>query len=340
MSLLVFLVIKPFIGAILASVVLAYLFYPLYRFLAKKTKNKNFSSLITCFIVIIILLLPLFFILNTLTKEAYVSYLTSKQKVLQVGDFLNGCDPADNPFCGLINYMGDFFNQPKVKYHLGTTIEKVTSYIIDGASNLVFSIPRFVLNFFVMLFSMFYLFKDEGHMFVNLRKILPLKDVYKKHLFERFGKVISAIIHGYIVVAIIQGIVGGIGFLIFGVSSPLIWGIVMAFAALVPFIGTGVIWLPPALIKLVNGIANNNTGQIIGGILFILYGIIIISSLDNILRPKIIGNKAKVHPVLILVGVLGGLYMLGFIGIIVGPMILALFSTFIQAYEKDKNGSK
>jgi predicted PurR-regulated permease PerM len=128
--------------------------------------------------------------------------------------------------------------------------------------------------------------------------------------------------------------------LIFGVSSPLIWGIVMAFAALVPFIGTGVIWLPPALIKLVNGIANNNTGQIIGGILFILYGIIIISSLDNILRPKIIGNKAKVHPVLILVGVLGGLYMLGFIGIIVGPMILALFSTFIQAYEKDKNGSK
>jgi predicted PurR-regulated permease PerM len=191
-----------------------------------------------------------------------------------------------------------------------------------------------------MLFSMFYLFKDEGHMFVNLRKILPLKDVYKKHLFERFGKVISAIIHGYIVVAIIQGIVGGIGFLIFGVSSPLIWGIVMAFAALVPFIGTGVIWLPPALIKLVNGIANNNTGQIIGGILFILYGIIIISSLDNILRPKIIGNKAKVHPVLILVGVLGGLYMLGFIGIIVGPMILALFSTFIQAYEKDKNGSK
>ena len=126
MSLLVFLVIKPFIGAILASVVLAYLFYPLYRFLAKKTKNKNFSSLITCFIVIIILLLPLFFILNTLTKEAYVSYLTSKQKVLQVGDFLKGCDPADNPFCGLINYMGDFFNQPKVKYHLGTTIEKVT----------------------------------------------------------------------------------------------------------------------------------------------------------------------------------------------------------------------
>jgi len=254
-----------------------------------------------------------------------------------MGDFFKNC-PEDNPACGLINYVGNFLNEPKVKYHLENTIEKVTSYIIDSASDIVFSIPRFILNFFVMIFAIFYLFKDGPVIFSNLRRLLPLRGVYKRHLFEKFGKVTSAIVYGHIVVAIIQGILGGIGFFIFGVSSPIIWGIVMAFAALIPFIGTGIVWLPPALLKLIGGISAGNTGEIVGGVLFILYGILVISSIDNILRPKIIGDKAKVHPVLILVGVLGGLYLLGAVGILIGPLILALFVTFIKAYERDKAG--
>ncbi len=333
---LVFIVIRPFIAALLASIVLSYLFFPLYRWFKRKVKNENLAALIVSFVVILLLIFPLFFVLNTITKEAYVGYLISKQKILEMGDFLQSCDSDINPFCGFFTYVGEFFNDPKVKYHLQNTVERVTSYIIDSASNLVFSIPKFVLNFFVIIFTMFYLFKDGPKLFNDLRRLLPLRDIYKKHLFEKFGKVTFAIIYGYVVVAIVQGIAGGIGFFIFGIPSPLIWGIVIAFAALIPFVGTVVVWLPAALIKLFSGILSGNTGETIGGILFILYGLIIISGIDNIIRPKIIGDKARVHPVLILVGVLGGLYLFGFIGVVIGPLILALFATFVKAYERDK----
>ncbi len=333
---LVFLVIRPFIAALLVSIFLCYLFYPFYKWVKKKVKNENAAAFIVSFIIILLLLAPLFFVLNTLTREAYVSYLTSKQKILTIGTFFKNCDPNQTPLCRFINYIGDFLDEPKVKYHLQNTVEKVTSYIIDTVSNLVFSIPRFVLNFFVMVFTLFYLFKDGPIILNDLRRTLPLRDIYKRHLFEKFGKVTFAIIYGHIVVAIIQGILGGIGFFIFGMPSPVIWGIVMAFAALIPFIGTAIVWLPAALFKLFGGISANNTGEVIGAMLFILYGIIIISSIDNVLRPKIIGNKAKVHPVLILVGVLGGLYLLGSVGIVVGPLVLALFVTFVRAYERDR----
>jgi len=337
---LVFLIIKPFIPPLLAAIVLAYLFHPLYKWIKRKTKKEYLAALIVSLLIIILLLVPLFFVLNTLTKEAYVSYLTSKQKLLTMGDFFKKCDPNNNKFCGFISYVGDFLDDPKVKYHLQNTLEKVTSYILDGASNLVFSIPKFILNFFIMIFATFYLFKDGPKLFQNLKRLLPLRDIYKRHLFEKFGKVTFAIVYGYIVVAIVQGIAGAFGFLIFGISSPIIWGIVMAFAALIPFIGTAIIWLPAALLKLTNGILAGSTGDIIGGILFILYGLVIISGIDNILRPKIIGDKAKVHPVLILVGVLGGLYLFGFIGVVAGPLIIALFTTFVKAYEKDQNNKK
>ncbi len=158
-----------------------------------------------------------------------------------------------------------------------------------------------------------------------------IKDIYLRNLVR-----LHLLIYGYVVVALIQGLLGAFGFFIFGIHSPIFWGIVMTITALIPFIGTAIVWLPFALIKLFNGILANNTNEIIGGILFILYGTIIISGIDNVLRPKIIGDKAKVHPILILVGVLGGLSLFGFIGVVIGPLILALFVAFLTAYEENK----
>lgn len=339
MMVLVFLIMKPFIGALLTSVFLSYLFYPVYRWVKIKVKNENIAAIIVSFIVIVLLLAPLFFIANTLTKEAYVNYLTSKQKVLGFGEILKKCT-ADNPICGFIGYIGNFLDDPKVKYHLQNAIERVTSYVIDAVSNIIFSIPRFVLNFFITIFTMFYLFKDGPIILSNLKRVLPLRDIYKRHLLEKFEKVTFAIVYGYMVVAAIQGILSCIGFFIFGVHSPVIWGIVTVFAALIPFVGTAVVWLPAALFKLIGGISANDTGEIIGGLLFMMYGAIIISSIDNVIRPKIIGDKAKVHPVLILVGALGGLHLIGVVGVIVGPLVLSLFVTFIEAYEMDKSIKK
>ncbi len=331
-----FLVVKPFLVAILTSIVFSYIFYPIYVKINKRIKHRNISALIVCIIMIVLFLLPLFFVLNMVSREAYINYLLSKQKFAQMQKFIIECNEntIDNKACSVFGFFIRFFDEPKVRYHLENTMNNISSYIIDSVSSLIFSIPWFVLNFFVVIFISFYLLKEGPEIFYLLKKILPLNEVYKKHLFEKFGETTFAIVYGYILVAIIQGILGGIGFVIFGIGSPLLWGIAMTFAALIPFLGTALIWLPAAIFKLVNGVLINSPKEIIGGVLLTLYGTIIISGIDNILRPKIIGNKAKVHPIFILVGVLGGLKLLGFPGVFVGPLILALFITFLKVYER------
>jgi len=334
MVILVFLVVKPFLPAVLASIVFSYMFYPLYKWVHKKIKNKNAAAFAVCIFVIILLLLPLFLVLNMISKEAYIGYLTSKQTLSSVQESLGKCS-NEKGVCSFFKVFIDFFNDPKVKYHLGNTMERITSYVVDGVSGLLFSIPWFVLNFFIVIFVMFYLFKDGPGAFAKLRRVMPLREVYKRHLFEKLGNVTYAIVYGFLIVAVIQGILGAIGFFIFGVHSPVLWGILMALTALIPLLGTAIIWFPAAIIKLANGIILGNNGEIIGGILFILYGVVIISSLDNIIRPKIIGDKARIHPVLVLLGVIGGLKLFGFIGFVIGPLILAIFITLIEVYEKE-----
>ena len=166
---------------------------------------------------------------------------------------------------------------------------------------------------------------------------MPLKSKYRKHVFKKLNDMAYAVIYGSIIIAIIQGALGGIGFLMFGLPSPILWGIVMMFASLIPYVGSSLIWLPASLILIFSGYVNSDSTLMVKGILFILYGVFIIGTIDNILKPKIIGDKGGLHPVLVLLGVVGGLNLLGFIGVIIGPIVLAMLVTFIGIYEEEKS---
>ncbi|MBU90341.1 hypothetical protein CMO94_02265 [Candidatus Woesearchaeota archaeon] len=333
-----FLIIKPFLTAVLTGIVFSYIFYPLYSRICKKITNKNVSSLIASILVILIITSPLFFILNTVSKEVRITqttYKILKQKVTSK-QFLEECQYDDRLICKATNYISDKANDPQVRYYLDTTIDNATSKIEKIASNILLSIPIFLLNLFIVLFVMFFLFRD-GEIFIDkIERIMPLKDKYRKHVFKRLNNMAYAVIYGTIIIAIIQGTLGGIGFLIFGLSSPLLWGVVMMFAALIPYIGSSIIWFPASLILIFSGYLNLETTLIIKGILLMLYGIFVVGTIDNILKPKIIGDKGGLHPVLVLLGVVGGLSFIGFIGVIIGPIILAMLVTFIKIYEEEK----
>ena len=329
-----FLIIKPFLTALLTGIILSYIFYPVYLQISKRISNKNISSLITSIIVILIITLPLFFVLNTISKEAYTTYLLSKQN-LTSGNLLIECEPPDKTSCKISNFISKTINDPKTKYYFDTAMKNVTSKITGSISNILFSIPIFILDMFIALFVMFFLFRD-GKIFINkIERIMPLKDKYRKHVFKKLNNMAYAVIYGSIIIAIIQGTLGGIGFLIFGLSSPLLWGVVMIFASLIPYIGSSIIWFPAAILLIIDGYINPESSTLIKGILLMLYGIFIVGTIDNILKPKIIGDKAGIHPVLVLLGVVGGLSFLGFVGIIIGPIILAMLVTFIDIYEEE-----
>jgi predicted PurR-regulated permease PerM len=334
---LAYLVVKPFISALLTSAVLAYIFYPLYEALNKKLKRKNVSAFIISILIILLLAIPLVFFFTAITKESQVTYIRARQ-VFTTGDiFRIGCQAEDTGMvCSFSNWIGDFIGQPNVRYHLEQSIEGMTETISSKASAFIFSIPAIVLNIFVTFFTTFYLFRDGKEILGRIKKLLPLKLTHQRQIFHQLDEITYAILYGALLVALVQGIVGAVGFYFFGVSSPIMWGILMAITALLPFIGTALVWLPVSAVIILQGITTNTNSITLKGIGLLLYGALIISTIDNFLRPYIVGKKGGIHPVLVLIGVLGGIAVFGFIGFVIGPLILAIMITFLEIYDREK----
>lgn len=315
-----FFLVKPFITAILSAFVFAYLFYPLYNLLNKKIKRKNLSATITLIIMILILIIPSAFITSTLVKESYVAYLFTKQKI---GANLN-LECEKGAFCEWMHKFEADVLGKDIKTYLKENIEKFTSIMVNKISSFVVGIAGKILNIFIFLFLTFFLLKDGRKMSKSLGNLLLLKSGAKKKILNEISDLIYAVVFGTIILALVQGAFATGGYYLFGINSPLMWGIMTAFAALLPFIGTALIWLPLGLALIVNGVITPETALIGKGIGLILYGALIVGSIDNLLRPKIVGDRSVLHPALVLLGVAGGVFMFGFIGIIIGPVILAL----------------
>lgn len=332
-----YLVVKPFIIALLTSAVLAYIFYPLYEVLNKKIKRKNISAFIISILIIILIAVPVAFLFTAITKESQVTYIRAKQ-IFTTGDiFRIGCPAEDTgTVCKFSNWLGDFIGQPSVRYHLEESIQGITDTISRKASEFIFSIPAMILNIFVTFFTTFYLFRDGKVLLEKLKNLLPLNLSHQKQIFHQLDEITYAILYGSLLVAAVQGILGAIGFYFFGVSSPIMWGILMGITALLPFIGTALVWVPVALIFIIQGITTNTNSVTMKGIGLLLYGALIISTIDNFLRPYIVGKKSGMHPVLVLLGVLGGIAFFGFVGFVIGPLVLAIMITFLEIYNHEK----
>ncbi len=333
---LVFLIVKPFINAVLAGIIISYIFYPVYKKINKLFKKNTVSAFTASILVILVITIPLILFLNAISKEAYVSYIIVKQKVLQGDLFGVDCGVKENPLCSVSDFFKEVISDPQNRFYIEDTIQRTTSYIIDNASTFLFSLPVLLLNLFIIIFLMFYLFKDGKNMFEKIKSLLPFKHTHQGIIFKQFSDVLYAVVYGQLLIALIQGTLGGIGFFVLGIPSPILWGVAMAFFALIPFVGPPIIWMPVALLQILSGLSQADNSLITKGILLALYGAFIIGTIDNFLRPKIIGERARIHPILVLLGVVGGLKLFGFIGLIIGPIILAIFMTLVRIYEEEK----
>jgi len=216
--------------------------------------------------------------------------------------------------------------------YIGSIVNESILYIIKLTSNFVLSIPNIALRFFVTIFLTYYLLKESQAFIEAAKRYLPFKESVKGEILERFSRVTKAIVLGTILTAIIQGILGGIGFAIFNIPSPVFWGFIIAIASIIPLLGTAIVWLPAGLIQLFQQ-------DYFSGIGILLFGALIVGTVDNLIKPKLVGKRAKIHPAVILIGILGGIKLLGFIGLIIGPLILATAIELIKI-ETAKNEAK
>jgi len=302
-----FILVRSYLTSVIAAMILAYIFYPIYKKLNTKIKSEDTCSVIMIIMISLIILVPIFLVINALFREAF--------NFVQHFEGLN------------INFISDYSKQYNIDFskYLSSTIEFFSKFILDLLSKFFLSIPQRILQFFIMLFVMFYSFRDGEKMISKLENLLPLRSQHKKRFFDDFKGVTKGVVYGLVVTGIIQGAIGGVGFYVLGIPNAFLWGLVMAFLSILPVLGPYLVWAPAGVYLLF-------TGDVTRGIILLIYGALAISSLDNLIRPKIIGSKTKIHPVLVLLGILGGLSLFGFIGVIIGPLILSFLVLFLKMY--------
>jgi predicted PurR-regulated permease PerM len=182
-----------------------------------------------------------------------------------------------------------------------------------------------------MLYLLFFFLRDGPRMLESLVRALPLGDQRERLLLARFAEVSRATIKGTVVVGVVQGAIGGTAFALLGISAPVLWGVVMALLSILPAVGTALVWLPAAIILLVNG-------EVLGGVVLIFVGVFVIGLTDNLLRPILVGRDTRLPDYLILLSTLGGLAGFGLAGIIIGPIIAAFFLSIWQMAETEFRG--
>ncbi|MBI1969192.1 AI-2E family transporter [Candidatus Woesearchaeota archaeon] len=329
-------IVWPFVTIILAGFVISYIFFPIYNKMRQYVKSETLAAILISILVVAIFTLPVMLTINALYKDMAKVLIISKQK-LSTTFFATEC-MEDTVACDVTNYINSVIEDPKVKDAIYASLSKFTFSFMNSLPGLIASIPKLILNLFILIFVMFYFFKDGRKIEKEIRELLPFKQSFIDKLVKRTKDILHATVYGAIIVAIVQGILGTIGFIIFhSTESPYLWGALLAFAALIPIVGSALVWLPIGVIQIITGIAMNETVVIWKGVGLLLYGTFLISTIDNLIKPKIIGRRSDLHPVLVLLGILGGLMVLGFIGIIIGPLILALLMSFIEVYKEVKH---
>ena len=301
-------IIQPYFTAIISAIILAYIFFPIFNKIKQKTNKPQISSVLTCLIIIILIIVPTLIISNILIKESITLYKSDFIKNIE--SFTEKYTSEDFPYSGLISQV----------------IFKGIEYIQTGATNLFIALPSGILGFLIAIYTLYFLLLKGEELTEQIRKIIPLKE--KELLLTNIGKTTYSIVYGLFTIAIIEIIISSIGLSLLGISSPIMWSLMIGFLALIPFIGPAFIWIPLTIIEL---LLNNNfiaIGMIILGV--------ILSAVDTFLRPKLIGDKSKTSPAVILIGLLGGLKVFGFIGLILGPVILSTLIEIIKLYQEEK----
>ncbi|MBU0461280.1 MAG: AI-2E family transporter [Nanoarchaeota archaeon] len=335
---LAFLVVRPFITLILTSAVISYVLYPLFKRLRERTGRPSLSAAICIIIALIVVAVPIFFVASQVVDEGYSIYRQLKDNVGDGGGPFEECENKTTWICSL--YLDS--NALNEKYgfdmnlYIKQGIEAIAAKALSFTTGILLKVPTVLFQIFVMIFLIFFMLVDGKKALAYMWKLLPLNRHHEAHIARTFTDLIHATLYGAVLIAVIQGVLAGIGFLIFGVNAPFLWGMLSIIAAFLPFVGASIIWVPIVLKMVVEGLIISDNTLLLKALGLFLYCFLFVSTIDNVIKPKIVGDKAKLHPVIVLLGVFGGLALFGFVGIIIGPLLLALFIAMLRIYEDEK----
>jgi len=306
-----FLILKPILLSVIVGLILAFVFTPVYKWVYKMTKQKSLSSFLICILLIVLVVIPFWFLAPVFIDQSVRLYQASQQIDLVT------------PFRLIFPSL---FVSDQIPLVLEGVISSFTTNVVNSIGDYISidNLTKIFLHLLVVFFTFFFALRDRKELSAYIKSLLPFSDDIQKKLFDSSKAITSSVIYGQIVIGLLQGIVVGIGFFIFRVPNSLFLTLLASLAGIFPIIGTSLIWVPVVIYLLIAG----NTAPALGVTIF---GIIS-SSLDNFLRPIIVSKRTQVHSALILIGMIGGLFLFGILGFIIGPLILAYLLIILEIY--------
>jgi predicted PurR-regulated permease PerM len=314
--------IRGFLQPIFWAIALGIVVYPLHTWLLKRANGREaLAAMLSVLVVVVVVILPLIGIGAAVTAEAAALY-----QRLDTGSF--GLDElysrAVNGMPRLVAILQGLGIDPmRLEGQLSTAAVAVSQFVASRAVSFGQDTLRVTVFFFLMLYLLFFFLRDGQVLLEGLVRALPFGDERERHLLGRFAEVSRATIKGTLVVGMVQGAIGGIAFAFLGIGAPVLWGVVMALASILPAVGPALVWVPAAVWLIANQ-------HLAAGITLILIGVFVIGLVDNLLRPILVGRDTRMPDYLILLSTLGGLAGFGLAGIIIGPIIAAFFLSVWQ----------
>lgn len=320
-------VLKPFFGAIFWAVALAVLFQPVQRLALKLSKKRpTVASLATLSVALIVCVIPLVFVVGSFYQEGSDLYDRIQNNNFDVNTYINAINEKVPVVKELLARL--HIDPAKVSQQLAELGVTVGKYVAGNIAHVAGRTLAFFLSLGLMLYLAFFMLRDGPRLVELLIKALPLGDARERLLIAKFVEVTRATIKGTLVVAAVQGLLGGLIFWILGIPGPVLWGVVMTLLSLIPVVGSGIVWAPVAVYLLV-------TPDWWKGLILIAFGVLVIGLVDNILRPILVGRDTKMPDYLVLLSTLGGIVVFGVNGFIIGPVVAALFLAFWNIFATD-----
>lgn len=320
----------PYYGAILWAVILAILFNPLQKRLEAALRGRrNLAAALSLLACICIVVIPGSVILASLAQEAASLYNRVSTREFDLEKLFTQIQAALPPFAeralATLN-LGDF---TEIRARLTSLLMQASQAVATQAFSIGQNTAQFVVSLGVMLYLLFFLFRDGTSLTIMIQKASPLSDRHTDHILGKFSSVAKATVKGNIIIAAIQGAIGGAAFWMLGIEAALLCGVLMAFLSLLPAIGAALVWVPVAGYLLLSG-------QYLKGAILVAVGVLVISLVDNLLRPPLVGKGTRLPDYAVLISTVGGLALIGMNGFVIGPLIAALFISVWSLFTDDQ----
>lgn len=315
-----FFLLRPILLSIILGFILIFIFSPINDWFNKFIKSRTLCVTISTILLFLIIFLPLWFLTPLIIDEAVKFYL-SFQKL----DLVNN----------LKNIFPSLFSSEQFSSEITSTIQsfmaKTTNSLVNSLAEMILNLPTLLLQFTVIIFTFFFGLRDKEKLISYVKGIMPFTSDVEKKLFDSTKRITASVLYGQIIIGMIQGLIAGVGFIIFGVPNALFFALLATLAGILPIIGPIIVWVPIAIYLFVTG----NTLPAIGIVIFGSAS----SLIDNFLRPIIVSKRTSLPTPLILIGMIGGLFLFGILGLILGPLIIAYLLIILEIYRNKKSSS-